>query len=63
VRRALSRRWASWLQDAGVPLPEGEDGQILGTYEISPLFALDREEFKEKCDASSLAVGDSLYLE
>ncbi len=64
VRRAMSQRCASWLRSAGVQLPRGEDGQAIGTYEISPLFALDREEFKEKCDASSLVVsGDSLYLE
>ena len=63
VRRAMSERYASWLEEAGVKLPRNEAGELLGTYEISPLFALDREELKEKCDASTLEVGDSLYLE
>jgi len=59
----MSNRYASWLESAGVKLPRGESGEVVGTYEISPLFALDREELKEKCNASTLEVGDSLYLE
>lgn len=63
VRQALSNRYGSWLEKAGVRLPRGEDGQLLGCYEVSSLFALDCEEFKEKCDASSLVVRDAMYLE
>jgi UDP-N-acetylglucosamine/UDP-N-acetylgalactosamine diphosphorylase len=63
VRQAMSEKYAAWLESAGVALPRGDDGKLVGTYEISPLYALDREDFKEKCDASSLEVGDSLYLE
>ena len=63
VRQAMSLRCAAWLEHAGLKLPRDAEGAIVGVYEISPLYALDREEFKENCDVASLTVGDSLYLE
>jgi UDP-N-acetylglucosamine/UDP-N-acetylgalactosamine diphosphorylase len=63
VQRAMSERYAGWLAAAGVTLPRDEAGAVRGTYEISPLFARDAEELKEKLDASTFVAGDSLYLE
>ena len=63
ARQAISEKYALWLEYLGMDLPRDEAGNLLGVYEVSPLFALDREEFKEKSDVSSLVVGDSLYME
>ncbi len=63
VQRAMSGRYADWLTRAGATLPRDEAGAPRGTYEISPLFARDVEELKEKLDAATFVAGDSLYLE
>jgi hypothetical protein len=37
-----------WLQEAGVEIQKDEAENVKGTIEISPLYALDTEELKEK---------------
>jgi UDP-N-acetylglucosamine/UDP-N-acetylgalactosamine diphosphorylase len=63
VRRALTEKYAAWLAAAGVSLPRGEGGGLVGSCEVSPLYAMDREELEEKLDAATMPVGDALYLE
>ena len=63
VQRKLTEKYGAWLEEAGTRVSRGEGGELLGTYEVSPLYALDREEFREKFNASTVAVGDALYLE
>ncbi len=63
VQRAMSERYGAWLAHAGAAVPRDENGAPRGVYEISPLFARDAEELKEKLDVSTVAAGDSLYLE
>ncbi len=50
VRAALINRAADWLEQAGVAVPRGADGQPAWPLEISPLFALDAEELAVKVD-------------
>jgi UDP-N-acetylglucosamine/UDP-N-acetylgalactosamine diphosphorylase len=45
VRRALGRLAAEWLEAAGVHVPRDSQGEPAVPLEVSPLFALDREEF------------------
>jgi UDP-N-acetylglucosamine/UDP-N-acetylgalactosamine diphosphorylase len=45
VRRALGRLAGDWLHDAGVRVPRDAKGDPMVALEVSPLFALDREEF------------------
>ena len=37
-----------WLREAGIKIPTDEAGNVTGTIEISPLYALNAEELKEK---------------
>jgi UDP-N-acetylglucosamine/UDP-N-acetylgalactosamine diphosphorylase len=48
VRRALGRLAADWLEAAGVRVPRDAHGEPVVPLEVSPLFALDREEFVAK---------------
>ncbi|MDQ7063421.1 MAG: UDPGP type 1 family protein [candidate division KSB1 bacterium] len=59
ARRDMTRLFASWLRAADFPLPENVDGMRL---EISPLFALDRDEFLNKIEGK-LRIPTAFYLE
>jgi UDP-N-acetylglucosamine/UDP-N-acetylgalactosamine diphosphorylase len=48
VRRALTRLAADWLGAAGVAVPRDDRGEPAVALEVSPLFALDGEEFAAK---------------
>jgi UDP-N-acetylglucosamine/UDP-N-acetylgalactosamine diphosphorylase len=48
VRTALTNLYASWLESAGVKVPRTSEGDVAGAVEISPLFALDAEELRER---------------
>ena len=48
VRQSLSTFYADWLQSAGVEVPRLPDGGSAVAIEISPLYALDRDELREK---------------
>ncbi|UCD56414.1 MAG: UDPGP type 1 family protein [Candidatus Hydrogenedentota bacterium] len=57
----MMRLYARWLEDAGAPVPRGPDGSVRDLLEISPLFALDAEELKQKLPAQ-FEVKLPLYL-
>jgi len=44
ARSALTRRYAGWLEAAGVPVERGLDGEPAEPVEVSPLVALSAEE-------------------
>ncbi len=46
--------FAGWLKDLGVVIPRDKSGNLEGHIEISPLFALDREELAEKLDPAKV---------
>ena len=58
VRRARSRVFASWLEQAGKSVPRHADGLPAVQIEISPLFALDAQELIDKADRIPEIQGD-----
>jgi UDP-N-acetylglucosamine/UDP-N-acetylgalactosamine diphosphorylase len=61
VRQAISDLASDWLEAAGARIPRRPDGGAAVPLEISPLFALDREEFVGKA-AGGLAVKGPTYI-
>ncbi|MFP4105971.1 MAG: UTP--glucose-1-phosphate uridylyltransferase [Phycisphaerae bacterium] len=58
------RRAAAWLEEAGVSVPRDADGQIAAAIEISPLFAADADELKQKVGEDlQIDAGGAVYLE
>jgi UDP-N-acetylglucosamine/UDP-N-acetylgalactosamine diphosphorylase len=53
--------YARWLENAGARVPRDSDGKPAGSIEISPLFALDAAELREKLPPS-FTVELPLYL-
>jgi UDP-N-acetylglucosamine/UDP-N-acetylgalactosamine diphosphorylase len=61
-KEICTEEYAKWLEAAGVEVPR-KDGKVDGVVEISPLFALDKEEFVEKYDHDpDLKSGFELYI-
>jgi UDP-N-acetylglucosamine/UDP-N-acetylgalactosamine diphosphorylase len=57
------RRWAVWMEKAGVKVPRDADGQVAAAIEISPLFADSAEELAAKVDRKlAIATGQAFYL-
>jgi UDP-N-acetylglucosamine/UDP-N-acetylgalactosamine diphosphorylase len=57
------RRWARWLEQAGVSIPRDADGQVAAAIEISPLYADSADELANKVDKSiSISPGQNFYL-
>jgi UDP-N-acetylglucosamine/UDP-N-acetylgalactosamine diphosphorylase len=61
VRQALSDLAADWLTQAGVDVPRSPDGHAAVLLEISPLYALDAEEFSGKVDRG-MKIAGATYL-
>ncbi|MER3415854.1 MAG: UTP--glucose-1-phosphate uridylyltransferase [Gemmataceae bacterium] len=62
VRQALTHLYADWLSQAGVAVPRRPDGSPAFPIEISPLYALDAEELRDKV-AHLHDITGPLYLE
>jgi UDP-N-acetylglucosamine/UDP-N-acetylgalactosamine diphosphorylase len=57
------RRWATWLEAAGVSVPRDADGHIAAAIEISPLYADSAEELAKKVDKTiTISPGQNFYL-
>ncbi len=57
------RRWAVWLEKAGIKVPRDADGSVSAAIEISPLFADSAEELAAKVDKKmTISSGQSFYL-
>jgi len=48
TRQMMTTRAANWLESAGVTIPRKPDGSVDCLLEISPSFALEKEDIKEK---------------
>lgn len=53
VKESLTELYASWIKEAKIEVPVNKEGKILGFIEISPLFALGKEEFVQKAKGRS----------
>lgn len=49
-RQDMINLFGRWLQNSGVPIPTDSHGNVMGLIEISPCFALDQEELRNKVD-------------
>jgi len=58
ARQSMINMFGRWLQEAGVEIPKDEAGNVKGTIEISPLYALDAEELKSKIDRKIIFTGE-----
>ncbi len=64
ARRDMNRRAVRWLESAGHQVPRTPDGEPDGTFEISPLLALDAAQLAERnLPVEALEAGTRLYLE
>ncbi len=57
ARRAMSELHRTWLKQAGIDTPPGTK------VEISPLFALDADEFVQKVKGRTINVSPEIYIE
>ncbi len=62
ARRDMVNLFGSWLEKCGVKVPRDRDQNVIGSIEISPLFALEFEDLQKKID-SNFKFTDPLYLE
>jgi len=63
ARESMSNYWAAWLDAAGSAVPRGGDGKSAIAIEISPLFALTRDEFVERSAGRSWPVDGDLIID
>jgi UDP-N-acetylglucosamine/UDP-N-acetylgalactosamine diphosphorylase len=63
VERAISTLTADWLERAGVKVPRQPGGAPAFALEVSPLFALDAEEFAAKVPALTRVDGPRFFGE
>jgi UDP-N-acetylglucosamine/UDP-N-acetylgalactosamine diphosphorylase len=62
VQVALTHLAADWLTRAGIDVPRSATGEIAVSLEVSPLFALDAEEFAARVDRNTRIEGP-IYFE
>ncbi len=58
ARQHMTNLFGRWLEEAGIEVPTDESGNAEGTIEVSPLYALDSEELKEKIDTKIVFNGE-----
>jgi UDP-N-acetylglucosamine/UDP-N-acetylgalactosamine diphosphorylase len=61
-RDGQTKKFARWLETIGVDVPRTEQGRSRFSVEISPLFALDREELASKRSALKKRIDGDLLL-
>lgn len=54
--------WAKWLEAAGAEIPRDADGKVIIDIEISPEFALTKEEFLQKASGISWPKNQSIAI-
>ena len=58
----MTNRFGRWLSDAGINIPKDKNGNVRGKIEISPLYALDAEELKNKINQPECTLRDKENL-
>ncbi len=62
VQAALTNLVADWLTGAGVEVPRTGSGEPAAALEISPLFALDAEQFAQRVDRNTRINGATYFV-
>jgi hypothetical protein len=62
ARKAMSDYWGGWLDAAGYQVPRGANGRVSVPVEISPEFALLKDEFVEKAKGRSWSLGSDAIV-
>lgn len=62
ARKSMTKFWAKWLDARGQPVPRDAAGEPAIAIEISPLFALTRDEFVEKSAGKTWPVDRDLVI-
>jgi UDP-N-acetylglucosamine/UDP-N-acetylgalactosamine diphosphorylase len=62
ARAAMNQMWASWLEAAGIRVSKTPSGQPSFNIEISPLYALDLQEFLSKASGAGWTVNRDIYI-
>jgi UDP-N-acetylglucosamine/UDP-N-acetylgalactosamine diphosphorylase len=63
TRKMMAERWAAWLKSAGITVPRKADGSADCTIEISPSFALEKDDIRTKLNQiPQIKSMDRLYL-
>ena len=62
ARQNMINLFGRWLREAGIEIPKDENGNVEGVIEISPLYALDAEELKNKVN-KDIAFNGELNLQ
>jgi len=63
ARESMTNYWAAWLDAAGSPVPRDSAGKSSIAIEISPLFALTKEEFVAKSAGKTWPVAADLVID
>jgi len=64
AQNMIIQRAASWLRDAGINVPEKQDGTVDCNIEIAPSFALEKDDIKQKIPlVPKIKPKDNIYLE
>jgi UDP-N-acetylglucosamine/UDP-N-acetylgalactosamine diphosphorylase len=58
AKQSMINLFGRWLGEAGIEIPTDGAGNVTGTIEVSPLYALDSEELKEKSDTKVVFNGE-----
>jgi UDP-N-acetylglucosamine/UDP-N-acetylgalactosamine diphosphorylase len=58
AKQSMINMFGKWMGEAGIEIPTDGAGNVTGTIEISPLYALDSEELKEKSDTKVVFNGE-----
>ena len=58
AKQSMINMFGRWLTEAGIEIPTDGAGNVTGTIEINPLYALEAEELKEKIDSKVVFNGE-----
>jgi UDP-N-acetylglucosamine/UDP-N-acetylgalactosamine diphosphorylase len=58
AKQSMINMFGRWLREAGIEIPTDGTGNVTGTIEVSPLYAMDAEELKEKIDSKVVFNGE-----
>ncbi len=63
ARQSMADFWANWLEALGAHIPRNAEGHCTAPIEISPCWALSRDEFMDKMAECEVALGDGIAID